>query len=267
MVKSAIGYPCQGSLPRADQLWRGRRAAHFCPWQDGASGYAFGPEVKMVLPVSWPPSAGEAAVPITPVTRDGARRPAAGAGRRGRAHGPRPPASAAEPGKVGLLPGRERAAGPRAGRRGPDDPLWTLAACPDALPEGTYALDAASAGRRRRPGGARLGARHLCLHPLQTRSAASRSGRGRRRRPRRGRGGGAASSWRATSSTRRPRIWARRACRRRRRHGGAACRALPDHPRRRAPRRELPDDPRRRPRQHARAAPDRSRLGPRARPR
>jgi leucyl aminopeptidase len=82
------------------------------------------------------------AVPITPVTRDGFAAWLAVAAEAER-NWLRATGFAAEPGKVGLLPGP----GGRLARVlvgvAPDDFLWSLAALPDTLPEGRYALDVA----------------------------------------------------------------------------------------------------------------------------
>ncbi len=83
------------------------------------------------------------AVPITPVTRDGFAAWLVGAAEAER-NWLRSTGFVAEPGKIGLLPGP----GGRLARVlvgvVPDEPLWSLGALPDMLPEGLYALDAAS---------------------------------------------------------------------------------------------------------------------------
>jgi len=83
------------------------------------------------------------AIPITPVTRDGFAAWLVAAGEADR-NWLKATGFAAEPGKLGLLPGP----GGRLARIlvgvAPDDPLWSLAALPETLPEGRYALDAAS---------------------------------------------------------------------------------------------------------------------------
>ncbi len=89
-----------------------------------------------------PPGAG--AVPITPMTP--ADAPAALA-----ALGPaverwaEATRFAAEPGKLLLLPDQEGRLARVLVGLDKADPLWTLASCPDALPEGTYALDGGAA--------------------------------------------------------------------------------------------------------------------------
>jgi leucyl aminopeptidase len=83
------------------------------------------------------------AIPITPVTRDGFAAWLVGAAESDRTW-LKATCVAAEPGRLGLLPGP----GGRLARIlvgvAPDDPLWSLAALPDSLPEGRYVLDAAS---------------------------------------------------------------------------------------------------------------------------
>ncbi|HZT50689.1 MAG TPA: leucyl aminopeptidase family protein, partial [Stellaceae bacterium] len=88
---------------------------------------------------------GRGAVPITVITRENAAAALAALG----------PAVerwaeatrfAAEPGKLLLLPDQEgRLARVLAGMA-PGEPLWALAAAPEALPEGTYALDSVAGG-------------------------------------------------------------------------------------------------------------------------
>ena len=87
---------------------------------------------------------GGGAVPITPVTPAElpARLQALGAAVERWAEATR---FAAEPGKLLLIPDENGRLGRVLVGRGSGDPIWTLAACPDALPEGTYALDGAGA--------------------------------------------------------------------------------------------------------------------------
>jgi len=111
------------------------------------------------------------AIPITPVTRDGFTawlvaaaeiRPhlAQGYRLRRRARQSRPAARTGRQARPHS--GRRRAGTIRCG---------SLAALPDALPEGRYTLGRGELGPGDDDqGGALLGARHLCLHPLQTRT-------------------------------------------------------------------------------------------------
>src|SRR5260221_9174806 len=82
------------------------------------------------------------AIPITPVTRDGFAAWLVGAAEAER-NWLLSTGFAAEPGKVGLLPGP----GGRLARVlvgvVPDEPLWSLGALPDTPPEGLHAPDAA----------------------------------------------------------------------------------------------------------------------------
>jgi leucyl aminopeptidase len=82
-------------------------------------------------------------VPITPVPRDGFTAWLVAAAEAERTW-LQATGFVAEPGRIGLLPGPGgRLARVLAGVA-PDDPLWSLAALPETLPEGRYALDAAS---------------------------------------------------------------------------------------------------------------------------
>jgi leucyl aminopeptidase len=83
---------------------------------------------------------GGSAVPITPVAPAelGERLAALGAAAERWAEATR---FAAEPGKILLIPDETGRLGRVLVGRAPGDPLWVLAHCPDALPEGTYALD------------------------------------------------------------------------------------------------------------------------------
>jgi leucyl aminopeptidase len=83
------------------------------------------------------------AIPITPVTRDGFAAWLVAAAESDRAW-LKATGFAAEPGKIGLLPGPGGKLARILVGVAPDDPLWSLAALPETLPEGRYALDAAS---------------------------------------------------------------------------------------------------------------------------
>jgi leucyl aminopeptidase len=83
------------------------------------------------------------AIPITPVTRDGFTAWLVAAAESDRTW-LKATGFAAEPGKVGLLPGQGGKLARILVGVAPDDPLWSLAALPEALPEGRYTLDAAS---------------------------------------------------------------------------------------------------------------------------
>ena len=140
-------------------------------------------------------------------------------------------------------------------------------ACPMRCRKASIALDGVSDARRRDAAGARLGARLLCLHPLQ---AERERGFARLVWPQScdraaGRGGWpAASGSPAISSIRRPRIWGRRSSPAPPSSWRAQRRELPRHRRRRSAARELSDHPRRRPRQRPGAAARRSDLGRRS---
>ncbi|HEX3499001.1 MAG TPA: leucyl aminopeptidase family protein [Stellaceae bacterium] len=83
------------------------------------------------------------AIPITPVTRDGFAAWLVAAAESDRTW-LKATGFAAEPGKLGMLPGPGGQLARILVGVAPDDPLWSLAALPDTLPEGRYALDAAS---------------------------------------------------------------------------------------------------------------------------
>jgi leucyl aminopeptidase len=83
------------------------------------------------------------AVPITPVTRDGFAGWLVGAAEHER-NWLKTTAFAAEPGKVAPLPGADGRVARILVGVAPDEPLWSIAGLPDTLPEGRYALDAAS---------------------------------------------------------------------------------------------------------------------------
>ncbi len=91
-----------------------------------------------MLPTLVPP--GDGAVPITPVTAAGLADSlrTLGAAIERWADAVR---FAAEPGRVLLLPDEQGRLGRVLVGIEDGDPLWALAACPQALPEGTYALD------------------------------------------------------------------------------------------------------------------------------
>ena len=90
----------------------------------------------------------------------------------------------AEAGKHALLPdetGRLARVLVGLGDADAEGTMWALAGLPEALPEGSYRLEAVRQRRRPHSARARLGARHLLLHPLQRETPA-------RRRPRLARG-------------------------------------------------------------------------------
>jgi leucyl aminopeptidase len=98
---------------------------------------------KPVLTCFVPPGGG--AVPITPVTpaQLPAQLQALGAAAERWAEATR---FAAEPGKLLLIPDETGRLGRVLAGVAEGDPLWGIAQCPDALPEGSYALDGVAAG-------------------------------------------------------------------------------------------------------------------------
>src|SRR5665213_1151680 len=139
MVKSAIGYPHPG-CDRRTVARPGPLRNH--PMVEGPKG---SPGLEVVVVLAHLVAPGDGAVPITPVTPAelAARLQGLGAAVERWAEATR---FAAEPGKLLLIPDENGRLGRVLVGRDGGDPIWTLAACPDALPEGTYALDGAGAG-------------------------------------------------------------------------------------------------------------------------
>src|SRR6185312_15167148 len=135
MVKSAIGYPQAPVGP--PRLWRGR-GRRATPELARLANASFFRRLPLVLASLVPPGGG--GVPISPVTKAElpARLQALGAAVERWAEATR---FAAEPGKLMLIPDAAGRLGHVLAGVAEGDRLWALAHCPDALPEGRYALD------------------------------------------------------------------------------------------------------------------------------